>query len=227
MPAPLSVLIPTLNAADSLPATLSSLEEGLFAGLIRQLILTDGGSTDATHDIAEAAGADWVTGPMGRGGQLARGAAAAKGEWLLVIHADTRLARGWSDVVAEALHHPERAHYFHLRFDARGTAPALVARWANLRARVFGLPYGDQGLLIRRDLYDAVGGYPDQPLMEDVALAQRLRGRLTAMPHIAITSAARYLAEGWLRRGSRNLWLVARYLLGADPARLARAYRPD
>lgn len=224
MPAPLTILIPTLNAADSLPATLASLEEGLFAGVIRQLVLTDGGSTDATHDIAEAAGADLVTGAAGRGGQLARGAAAAKGEWLLVMHADTRLARGWSDVVAEALTAPERAHYFRLRFDARGTAPAIVARWANLRARLFGLPYGDQGLLIHRDLYDRVGGYPDQPLMEDVAIARALRGHLAEMPHIATTSAARYLAEGWLRQGARNLWLLARYLGGADPHRLARAY---
>jgi hypothetical protein len=112
-----------------------------------------------------------------------------------------------------------------LRFDAGGVAPRLVAGWANLRTRMFGLPYGDQALLVSRRAYHAAGGYPDIPLMEDVALARALKGRIALLPLAVTTSAARFQREGWLRRGARNLWLLARYLCGADPARLAARYR--
>ncbi|KMW58421.1 Glycosyl transferase, group 2 family protein [Candidatus Rhodobacter oscarellae] len=225
MRAPISIVIPTLNAEGALPATLGALGEGLEAGLIRELVISDGGSADATRKVAEQAGAVWVTGAAGRGGQLRRGVEASGGDWVLVVHADTWLAPGWAE---QALRHinsaPDKAGYFRLEFRAQGLAPALVAGWANLRARRFGLPYGDQGLLIARALYDEVGGYADIPLMEDVALARALRGRLLALPGRALTDAERYQREGWLRRGARNLWTLARYLLGADPARLARGY---
>ena len=223
MRAPLSVIIPTLNAGEALPACLTALMEGLEAGLIRELIISDGGSEDATNALAEAWGAEVLTGPASRGGQLRRGCAAAQGTWLLVVHADTVLAPGWSAAVREAMGKPQ-ARWFRLRFDQGGLAAGFVARWANLRSHL-GLPYGDQGLLISRELYNAVGGYPDQPLMEDVALARLLRGRLRALPTVAVTSAAKYAAQGWLRRGGRNLWLLLRYFAGAQPETLARAYR--
>ncbi|UWQ50859.1 TIGR04283 family arsenosugar biosynthesis glycosyltransferase [Leisingera caerulea] len=224
MPAPVSIVIPTLNAAEELPACLEHLMEGLGAGLIRELVITDGGSADETRAIAQAAGAEWITGAPSRGGQLRRGCAAARGEWLLVLHADTRLEPGWAAAAAQHLREGQgRPAYFRLRFRARGLMPAWVAGWANLRARLFGLPYGDQGLLLRREEYEAAGGYPDQPLMEDVALVRRLKG-LTALPSAALTSAARYQRAGWLRRGARNLWTLARYFLGVTPERLAKSY---
>ncbi|MBS0125108.1 TIGR04283 family arsenosugar biosynthesis glycosyltransferase [Thetidibacter halocola] len=224
MRAPISVVIPTLQAEASLPLCLASLGEGLAAGLIREVIVSDGGSTDGTRALAEAAGAEIVTGVPSRGGQLRRGAQAAQGAWLLVLHADTVLAEGWSEAALAALSR-QGAWYFRLRFDAGGLAPSVVAGWANLRARLFGLPYGDQGLLIDRATYDAAGGFADIPLMEDVALARALRGRLRRLEATAITSAAKYRRQGWLRRGARNLWTLTRYLSGADPERLARAYR--
>ncbi|PKP84390.1 MAG: glycosyl transferase [Alphaproteobacteria bacterium HGW-Alphaproteobacteria-2] len=227
MRAPLSVVIPTLNAGAHLPATLSSLGEGLAAGLLRELVVSDGGSHDATRTMAEAAGAVLVAGPPGRGGQLRRGAAAAGGPWLLFLHADTVLLPGWADAVARHMaRRPGRAGWFRLAFDAEGLAPRLVAGWANMRARAFALPYGDQGLLIARPLYEAAGGFDDMPLMEDVALVRRLgRARLAPLPATALTGAERYIAEGWLRRGARNLGTLARYALGADPARLAERYQ--
>jgi len=118
----------------------------------------------------------------------------------------------------------EAAGWFRLRFDQRGLAPRLVAGWANLRSAC-GLPYGDQGLLLPRALYDAVGGYPDQPLMEDVALARALRGRLARLEGNAVTSAEKYRRQGWLRRGGRNLWTLMRYIMGASPDALAESYR--
>ncbi|WP_278922972.1 TIGR04283 family arsenosugar biosynthesis glycosyltransferase [Pseudophaeobacter profundi] len=229
MTAPITVVIPTLNAAQALPGCLGALMEGLGEGLIRELVISDGGSDDATVQLADEAGARLVSGAASRGGQLRRGCAQARGDWLLVLHADTELAPGWAAVVAQHLQAGEQAPaYFQLRFRARGFWPVVVAGWANLRARLFALPYGDQGLLIPREAYLAAGEYPDQPLMEDVALARRVRahlGRFKPLQVLAYTSAARYQEEGWLRRGAANLWTLLRYALGADPATLARGYQ--
>lgn len=223
MRAPISIIIPTLNAGETLPLCLQSLAEGLQGGLIRELIVSDGGSSDATLTLAEAAGARVMGGPASRGGQLRRGCAAASGDWLLVLHADTRLAPGWSAPV-EAVLHGRGAWYFRLAFDQDGPMPRCVAGWANIRSRWFGLPYGDQGLLVDRATLDAAGGYQDMPLMEDVALVRRL-GRLRMLPATAVTSAEKFRRQGWFRRGARNLLTLARYFAGADPEVLARAYR--
>tara|TARA_R110002094_G_scaffold95654_1_gene96568 strand:+ start:6652 stop:7332 length:681 start_codon:yes stop_codon:yes gene_type:complete len=223
MRAPISVIIPTLNAAETLPNCLAALMEGLDAGLIRELVICDGGSTDATGAVAQAWGGEVVHGAPSRGGQLRRGCAAAKAEWLLVLHADTRLSPGWAKVVGSHLE-SERAGWFRLAFEQGGLPGRVVAGWANLRSRM-GLPYGDQGLIVPRALYDVVGGYPDQPLMEDVALARALKGQLVGLPAFAVTSAAKYQRQGWLRRGGRNLWTLGRYVLGTSPEVLAQSYR--
>lgn len=226
MTAKISVIIPTLNAEGTLPQCLTALIEGLPAGLIREVIISDGGSNDATRKIADATGADVVTGSASRGGQLRRGAEAARGQWLMVLHADTVLDPGWSQVVGGHLDMPDAGPaFFQLSFRATGLMPAWVAGWANLRARVFGLPYGDQGLLLRTTDYHKAGGYPDQPLMEDVALVRALKKPLTPLPVRAVTSPDRYQKSGWLRRGARNLWTLARYFAGTDPKDLAQAYR--
>lgn len=233
MRAPLSIVIPTLNAAGSLPTCLAALMEGLHCGIIRELIVVDGGSTDATLQIAEAAGAIIKTTAPSRGGQLRAGAAEAtgskgtKGAWLLFLHADTVLHAGWSTAVEQHLQHttPQKAGYFRLRFDAKGLAPWAVAGWANLRSHWLSLPYGDQGLLISQDHYDAVGGFADIPLMEDVAMAKALRGSLVGLDGVALTSAYRYQKTGWLRRGTRNIWTLLRYTAGVSPHQLAKQYR--
>ena len=222
MRAPISVIIPTLNAEETLSACLTGLMEGVEAGLIRELIVSDGGSDDATTRVAEAWGGDVLQGPPSRGGQLRRGCAAAKSEWLLVLHADTVLSEGWTGPVAAHLN-AQTAGWFQLRFRGGGAAGRIVAGWANLRSRM-GLPYGDQGLLLPRRLYQSVGGYPDEPLMEDVALARALKGQLQRLDATAMTSAARYHKQGWLRRGGRNLWTLLRYFTGASPQDLVRSY---
>ncbi|MGC1496583.1 MAG: TIGR04283 family arsenosugar biosynthesis glycosyltransferase [Sulfitobacter sp.] len=223
MRAPISVIIPTLNAAETLPKCLGALVEGLDAGLIRELIVSDGGSTDATGAVAQAWGAEVLHGAASRGGQLRRGCTAAKGQWLLVLHGDTVLSPGWAQGITRHLN-TDRAGWFQLCFDQGGLPGHVVAGWANLRSRM-GLPYGDQGLLLPHALYDDVGGYPDQSLMEDVALARALRGHLIGLPIKAVTSAAKYQEQGWLRRGGRNLWTLARYGFGASPEALAKSYR--
>ena len=222
MPAPISVIIPTLNVERSLSTCLAALMEGLDAGLIRELIVSDGGSDDATRFVAEEWGAQIVEGDPSRGGQLRRGCAKASADWLLVLHADTQLEPGWTGPVIAHLK-GQKAGWFQLRFDSNGFAAGFVAGWANLRSRI-GLPYGDQGLLLPRSLYQSVGGYPDQPLMEDVAIARLLQGHMTAISSAAITSADRYKKAGWMRRGRRNLWTLIRYLSGVSPAKLAQSY---
>lgn len=226
MSAEISIVIPTLNAAKELPACAAALIEGVTGGLVRDLVVSDGGSSDDTLNIADALGATMITGGPSRGGQLRRGVAATNAAWVLILHADTQLAPGWMAVV--------RAHIedgggapgaFRLAFRTSGMWSHAVAGWANLRSRVFGLPYGDQGLLVRRSMYDKVGGYPDLPLMEDVALVRALPERPVLLDCIAATSAERYIKQGWLRRGAANLWTLAKYFLGVDPNRLAQQYR--
>ena len=225
MPAPLSVIIPTLNVAQTIGPCLLALTEGISDGLLAEVIFADGDSTDDTAQIADEVGAHLIVADRGRGSQLAAGAETAKGEWLLFLHADSVLQDGWQAAVLQHMKQRDRAGYFRLRFDDTSSAAAMVARWANLRARLFGLPYGDQGLLIRRAHYDKIGGHPAIPLMEDVAIAKALRGQLRMLDCTILTSADKYQSQGWWRRSWRNFMLVARFKLGADPEKLAKNYR--
>jgi rSAM/selenodomain-associated transferase 2 len=197
-------------------------------GVVKEVIFADGGSTDATAAIAEDVGARLLTAPPGRGSQLAAGAAAARAPWLLFLHADTALEGGWIACVEAFWRRADagaQAAYFRFAFDDPGFAARHAAFWVDARCRLLALPYGDQGLLIGRSLYDALGGYRPLPLMEDVDLVRRLgRARLQRLDTKAVTSAAKYRRDGYLRRSLSNLALVARFFAGADPAKLARIY---
>lgn len=223
----ISVVIPTLNSATALPETLVCLMEGLHTGLIQELIISDAGSLDETRQIAEAVGAVFIQGPASRGGQLRRGCAVAKAQWLMVLHADTHLQGGWTRVVREHLQLRQGAAYFRLRFRAAGLLPRLFAKAANLRAGTLGLAYGDQGLLIRQKDYQRLGGFPDQVLMEDVEIMRRIRQAsigLSELSSDALTSAERFQKVGWWRQGGRNVRLLCSYFLGVNPATLAKRY---
>lgn len=220
----LSIVMPTLNAAPDLAAALPALVPGLAA----EVVVSDGGSSDDTVKIAAASGARVVSGPAGRGGQLQRGAAAATGDWLLFLHADTWLEPGAAAVIVAYMADPAngaRAAVFRFRLDDgdwRARCLEAVVRW---RCRLFALPYGDQGLLISRALYDRVGGFRPLPLMEDVDLVRRLgRRRLLFLAVAAVTSAARYRRRGYLRRMLRNLCSLTLYGLGVDPGRIKGFY---
>lgn len=225
----LTVVIPALDAAESLPATLAALAEGRTTGVLGEVLVVDGGSRDGTAGLARAAGAELLAAPRGRGAQLRAGGEAARGDWLLFLHADSRPDAGWLPAVAAFMAEPanaERAAAFRLRFDDDAPAARRVAALANRRSRWLGLPYGDQGLLIGRVFYRRLGGYRPLPLMEDVELVRRIgRRRLTLLDCEIVTSAARYRRDGWWRRPLRNLSLLSAYLLGVPPRLLVRLYR--
>ena len=227
MPPKLSIIIPSLNAADDLPLCLASLMPGVETGLIREVILADGGSSDATIEIARDAGAKVIPASAPeRAKQLIQGAAAARCDWLLFLHADTALSQDWAGAVGAHIHtHPGKAASFKLVYRTDARAGRRLAARANFRARLLGLPYGDQGLLISRRLYDEIGGFCDIPLMEDVQIVRAIgKGRLTILDATAHTSAAKYERDGWRRRSWSNAWLLTRYLLGAEPEKLAKSY---
>jgi rSAM/selenodomain-associated transferase 2 len=216
----LSVVIPALNAAAGLPATLAALGD-----TPAEVVVVDGGSADGTADLAARGGALVVLAPRGRGGQLAAGVAAARGPWLLLLHADTVLAPGWADAVRDAMRDPGRAAYFRFALDDAAPAARRLERAVAWRCRVLALPYGDQGLLIHRDLLAAVGGMRPLPLMEDVDLVRRLgRARLGALDVVALTSAERWRRDGWLRRSARNLVCLSLWFLGVPARIIARVY---
>jgi rSAM/selenodomain-associated transferase 2 len=215
----LSAVVPTLNAAATLPACLAALKGA------DEIVVVDGGSTDGTRALAQAAGARLIHAPKGRGVQLLSGADAALGSWLLFVHADTRLAPGWQEAArAHIAAAPGKAACFRLRLDDSAWQARLIERGVSLRVRLLSLPYGDQGLLISRALYDAVGGYAALPLMEDVDLARRLGRRIRQLGVEAVTSAERWRRDGWFRRSARNLSLLARYRMGMSAERAARLY---
>lgn len=225
-----SIILPALNEADALPATLRALAPGRAGGA--EVIVVDGGSADETRALAEA-GADRVlAGPRGRARQLNAGAGMATGEVLWFLHADTLAPADALDQIASGLARGRRWGRFDLRLSGRRRwSLRVVEQGINLRSRLQGLGTGDQGLFVERSLFEALGGFPDQPLMEDLELALRLRrraGRPACPRGPLVTSSRRWETHGVLRTVFLMWRLRAAYALGADPRHLHRRYHgPD
>ncbi len=217
----LAIIIPTLNAARTLPAVLEACAETWAP-----VVVADAGSTDGTPELARALGARVVQAPRGRGPQLAAGAAAVRPEWLLFLHADTRLQRGWLAAArAHMADYPGMAAYFRFALDDASDEARRLERLVAWRCRRLALPYGDQGLLVSRALYEQVGGFRPLPLMEDVDLVRRLgRARLRGLEVAAVTSAEKWRREGWRKRSARNLACLSLWYLGVPPRVIARVY---
>lgn len=227
-PITLGIVIPALNAGAGIGAVLDTLRGGAGAALRLDIVVVDGGSTDDTREIARARGVRLVESPKGRGIQLAAGAAAVAGDWLLFIHADTVPGPGWAAAVAAFAEYPsnrDSAGYFRLAFADDDAAARRLERMVAWRCRTFGLPYGDQGLLLSRDLHDQIGGYRPVLLMEDVDIVRRIgRARMVPLPALVTTSSARYRKAGYIRRSTRNLLCLALYFAGVPPRVIARIY---
>ncbi len=215
-----------MNAGRTLARTLAALRD---SDLGLHITVCDGGSTDDTTAVAQQAGAIVVmAGTAGRGPQLAAGADAGSAPWILFLHADTVLGPGWNAVVRSFTSRKTnagKAGYFRLRFDTSASQARRVERLAALRCRLLGLPYGDQGLLISRALYEYLDGFKPLPLMEDVEFVRRIGAKnLVALDAEAVTSAARYERDGWLRRPLRNLCYLSLYFRRVPPQTLQRLY---
>ncbi len=227
----ITVVIPTLNAEGGLAATLSALVPAVVEGLVREVIVVDGGSADRTLKIADQAGVDVLASKPGRGVQLAAGAARARFPWLLFLHADTVLEPGWEREAAAFIERVDAgkrepaAAAFGFALDDTGVAPRLLERLVELRNLLFRLPYGDQGLLIPKALYGAVGGYRPLALMEDVDIVRRLsrRQRILLRPK-AVTSALRYRRDGYTRRVARNQLCLLMYFMRMPSESIARMH---
>lgn len=227
----ISVVIPTLDAEPTLADALGALIPAVVEGLVREVIIVDGGSTDRTLRIADATGATIVATAAGRGRQLRAGAATARSPWLLFLHADTVLEAGWVREVGHFIERveggrwPAAAATFRFALDDLGIMPRVVEAGVALRSGVLKVPFGDQGLLIPRTLYDAIGGYREMPLMEDVDIVRRLgRRRLRVLRSRAVTSAVRYRRDGYATRIVRNLGCQMLYTVGVPAATLKRLY---
>lgn len=218
----IAVIIPTLNAGAGLAATLRSV-----AGT-EEVIVIDGGSEDETVRLARSAGARVEASARGRGQQMRAGAEMASQDWLLFLHADTILAPGWrthADAHARAANAAAMAGVFRFKLDDEAWQARVLEWLVALRVSLFALPYGDQGLLIHRSLYAALGGFRPLPLMEDVDLVRRIgRRRLRTLACAATTSARRWREDGWLRRSARNMVCLTLFSFGAPIDRIARLY---
>lgn len=219
----LSVVIPALNEAETLPLLLEDLRPLSGPGV--EVLVVDGGSRDATVAVARAAGARVLISAPGRGRQLRLGAAAATGDWLLFLHADSRLARDAIEALRTALDRPPpfTVAVFQFAIDLPHVWKAFIERGQAVRQALLRLPYGDQGLLVRRAAFEAIGGYPDIPIMEDVALVEKLRRRWTVerLPARLLTSGRRYLDRGVLRTWLQHTVLIFLFGVGVAPSTLA------
>ena len=232
MPPTLSIVIPTLDAARVLGVTLADVAPGITrleeSGTAVEVVVADGGSRDSTADEARRRGARLIEAEAGRGRQLAVGAEATEGAWLLFLHADTRPAAGWDEEVSAFIAQPAnqgRAACFRFALDDRAIAARMLERLVALRCRLFALPYGDQGLLIHRSLYQALGGYRPLPMMEDVDFVRRIgRRRLAYLRTPAVTSAVRFRRAGYLPQMLRNLCCLLLFIFGVRAETVARLY---
>jgi rSAM/selenodomain-associated transferase 2 len=218
----LTVVIPALNAEACLGRCLDALTAA------DRVVVADGGSRDGTVALARAKGALVVEGAHGRGAQLHAAAAAVTTDWMLFLHADTVLDPGWRAAVDAFMHDPTnrlRAAAFVFAVDDGSARARRLERMVAWRSRVMALPYGDQGLLISRAFYNALGGYRPMPLMEDVDLVRRIgRARLTLLPVRAVTSADKWRRDGWTVRSARNIACLGMYLAGMPPRLIVRVY---
>ena len=221
----LSIIIPALNEADNILATLAPLQAMRARGV--EVILVDGGSVDATKTMAIRLVDGVIDSARGRAAQMNAGARAAHGDSLLFLHADSRLPIDADFLIKDAL---SRSHIAWGRFDVtiegKHIILPIIAAFMNARSRVSGIATGDQGIFTTRAAFEACGGFPDQPLMEDIEFSSQMK-KLAPPICLAdkiITSGRRWEKHGVWRTILLMWWLRLRYWLGASPAEIHRAY---
>ena len=220
----LSIIIPVLNEAKIIRSILSRLQND--AGI--EIIVVDGGSQDNTFELAKAEGVQVLLSPQkGRAQQMNAGAAIATGDILLFLHGDTQLPPDYLNLVKDTLAQPKAiAGAFELAIDGDGKSLRWVEIMVKLRSRWFSLPYGDQGIFLHRNVFQAMGGFADLPIMEDFELIQRLKkqGRIAIAPAAVLTSSRRWQKVGVFKTTLINQLIILGYYLGIPPKQLRRLY---
>ena len=221
----LSLILPALDEAESIPATLACLQP--LRALGHEVILVDGGSTDGTPTLAAPRVDRVITSPRGRARQMNAGAAQAQGEALVFVHADTHLPEGAGSLISDALQHRLWGR-FDVRIAGRPWVLKVIAALMNGRSRLTGITTGDQAIFVRRDTFAALGGFPDLPLMEDIALSRRLKrlGPPACLRQRVTTSGRRWESQGPWRTILLMWWLRFDYWRGVPAESLAGRYRP-
>ncbi len=223
----LTVVVPVLGDAAALSRLLARLDE--LRPPADELIVVDGGPDDVCATLAQRHGARYLRCAPGRGRQLATGAAAARGRILWFLHADAWPSADAPAAIERAIAAGAVGGWFRFRFSGEPAAwKTLLATLVNWRCRLGGMPYGDQGLFMLHAAYLAAGGFPDEPLFEEVPLVRRLRrmGPFRGLSQAIAVSPRRWERDGWLRRSLQNRLLAIGYLLGLSPGTLVRFYRP-
>ncbi len=220
----LSVIIPTLNEAANITAVINTIENRETT----EILVVDGGSTDNTSELATKAGAVVLHTPPGRAAQMNVGADHATGNILLFLHGDTLLPKGNNHLIEHTLQIPEiSCGAFSLYIDSARWSLHCIAVGANLRSKVFQLPYGDQGLFTTVKTFQTVGGFPDLPIMEDYYFVRSLgkKGKVITLPQTVTTSSRRWDNMGIFKTTLINQLIIVGHLIGLPPARLARLYQ--
>jgi rSAM/selenodomain-associated transferase 2 len=221
----ISVIIPTLNEERHIGRCIEALRAAIGDC---EIIVCDGGSSDMTRDIAIGfRGVTVIGSEKSRGVQMNRGATHAKGDVLLFLHADTVLEEGWAEEIENALTDGSViGGAFTFSIGNPAMKYRLVEVWVKMRCRVFRLPYGDQGMFIRRDSFIKLGGYRNIPLMEDVDIINRMKnlGKIAILNRKAATSGRRWAKKGIIRTAAINQITMLCYLIGVSPERLAKFY---
>jgi rSAM/selenodomain-associated transferase 2 len=220
----LSIIVPMLNEEPTVAATLTALRRGAPQ---TEIVVVDGGSADASIAAATPLADRVISAPRGRSRQLNAGAAAASGDVLAFVHADTIVPAGFAAAIARALDNPAVAGgRFDVEIDDPRLAYRLIGALISIRSRLGRTATGDQAIFVRRDVFDRLGGFPDLELCEDLDFARRLKraGRVACLRERVITSARRWQRDGLARTVLRMWTIRTLYLLGVPPARLARHY---
>ena len=221
----LSIIIPVLNEAGRIAVALIALQRMRERGA--EILVVDGGSTDGTAEIARSGADHVIHAPRGRAAQQNAGAQQALGDTFLFLHSDTQLPLEADALIADALHNgASNWGRFDVRIDSAHTMLRVVAMMMNMRSRLTGIATGDQCIFVRRSAFEQVGGFPNLPLMEDIALSARLRQQSAplCLRNTVTTSARRWQKNGVGRTIVLMWWLRLAYALGVSPARLARWY---
>lgn len=220
-----SVIIPALNEESTVTSCIKSAKR--LDPL--EIILVDGGSADNTAKIAEQEGVTVIRSPKGRGIQMNRGASIAKGEVLLFLHADTLMPKTVLSFPLETLN-GHIGGFFKLKFDDNSLSTRLVELFANFRAKLLSLPYGDQAIFMKKDIFKKLGGFKEYRFLEDIDMALRIRkyGKLKYIP-LEVVASSRRLKKGYLLSpifvSLRNVVIALLFMLGVGPTRLARLYK--